>query len=113
MSFYTSMHMPHHATAGQESGGYRLEESHKACPRRRQRPGPVPHQTYLALGTEVRERHVDDFGVTTVAGHWHHGHAESRSDEAFHRRDLGRLEDNVGVDAVLSPQLIGELPQTG
>ena len=38
---------------------------------------------------------------------------ESRGDEAFHRGNLSRLEDDVGVDVVLSPQFIGELPQTG
>jgi hypothetical protein len=56
---------------------------------------------------------VNDFGFVGIARHGHDGDAESRGDKAFYRGNLGGLENDVGVDAVLGPQFIGELPQTG
>src|SRR4029453_7361776 len=107
------MLLAHHQTAATQSVGYRLKKSDEALPRRRQCSVAVPHQADLALGTEVRERDVNDFGFVSNARHRYDGDAESRGDEALDRGDLGDLEHDVGVDAVLSPQFIGELPQTG
>ena len=105
--FHRFMLITHHASATPKSGRRGLEKRHKAFPRRRQRPVSVPYQSDLALGAEVGERDVNDFRVVAMARHRDDRDPESRGDEAFHRGNLSRLEDDVGVDVVLSPQFIG------
>ena len=54
---------------------------------------------------------MDSLGLTFVSRNGNDGDTETGSDQPFHSGDLGGFEHDVGVDAVVCQQLVGELSQ--